>query len=70
VHSVVGVNALSIFDHHLKPIKMKLSTDRIIEKYNFWASKLATASNRTDKKNATEMKNVYATMLFQRNIQF
>ena len=49
---------------------MKLSTDRIIEKYNFWASKLATASNRNDKKNATEMKNVYATMLFQRNIQF
>jgi hypothetical protein len=49
---------------------MKLSTNRIIEKYNFWVSKSATASTRTDKKNAVEMKNVYATMLFQRNIQF
>ena len=48
---------------------MKISTDRIIEKYNFWASKLATASTRTDKKNATEMKNMYSSMLFQRNIQ-
>jgi hypothetical protein len=49
---------------------MKLSTDRIIEKYNFWTSKLATASTRTDKKNATDMKNMYSSMLFQRNIKF
>ena len=47
---------------------MKLSTERIIEKYNTWASKLETAINRTDKKNAREMKEMFGIMLFQRNI--
>jgi hypothetical protein len=47
---------------------MKLSTERVIEKYNFWASKLETAIDRTDKKNAREMKAMFFTMLGQRNI--
>jgi hypothetical protein len=47
---------------------MKLSTDRVIEKYNFWASKLQTATDRTDIKNAREMKAMFSNMLGQRNI--
>jgi hypothetical protein len=47
---------------------MNLPTERIIEKYNTWASKLETAINRTDKKNAREMKEMLRIMLLQRNI--
>ena len=47
---------------------MNLPTERIIEKYNTWSAKIETATDRTAKKNALEMKEMLRIMLLQRNI--
>jgi|LakMenEpi03Aug12_release.lakeMendotaPanAssembly.Ray.scaffolds.fasta_scaffold5362844_1 hypothetical protein len=47
---------------------MNLPTERIIEKYNTWSAKLENAIDRSSKKNAREMKEMFRIVLMQRNI--
>ena len=45
-----------------------LSTERLLEFYNTWSAKLETATTRTDKKNALDMKEMFRQTLSNRNI--